>query len=243
MRDARAIDADFGGDKQPKRERGRPRGTGACCGKILDAALEVFTELGYERATLQDIVERAGVSKGALYHYFDSKDQLFVDLVRECLGALATAGEARIAAADPALSREALLRQHLEEIWSTLQQPHMLELSQLVMTELPKFPEIGKAFFDEVVTPARRTMRRIWEWEGAGAELHGDHIEALIAALPSMLLGVALTQRVFAAIDPLRPDPERLGRTIIDALLHGALEAGAAAEAREQGRARSRSDE
>jgi AcrR family transcriptional regulator len=46
-------------------------------GKILEAANKVFTERGYHEATMDDIAKRLGVSKGAIYLYFSSKDNLF----------------------------------------------------------------------------------------------------------------------------------------------------------------------
>ena len=44
---------------------------------ILDAAWAVFAERGFARAKLDDVARRAGVSKGTLYLYFDSKERLF----------------------------------------------------------------------------------------------------------------------------------------------------------------------
>ena len=51
-------------------------------GRILSAAREVFAEKGYSRATMDDVAARIGVSKGALYLYFDSKEKLFEELCR-----------------------------------------------------------------------------------------------------------------------------------------------------------------
>ena len=48
--------------------------------KILATAAEVFTQMGYHEATMDDVASRIGVSKGALYQYFESKDALFRDL-------------------------------------------------------------------------------------------------------------------------------------------------------------------
>ena len=190
--------------------------------ELLDAALEVFTELGFERATLHDVAVRAGVTKGAVYHYFESKDELFIELVRTRLDELVIAGDERIAAADPAASREAVLRDVLEQMWETLHQPHMIEFNRLVMMELPNFPEIGRAFFDEVVLPARRAMRRIWQREpiAPGDEMR---VDVLVAAIPSMMFGVAMTRRMFAGLDPLKPDPATDGSVIVDALIGGAF--------------------
>ncbi|AEX86456.1 transcriptional regulator [Marinitoga piezophila KA3] len=50
--------------------------------KILKAAYLVFSENGYENASLNKIKETAGVSKGAIYHYFKSKDELFYHVIK-----------------------------------------------------------------------------------------------------------------------------------------------------------------
>lgn len=208
-------------------DEGRPRESGrrrlapeARRAEILDAALRVFVDMGFERATLQDVADRAGVTKGALYHYFDSKDMLFSELIRERLGARVSAGDARVGAADRDLAPEARLEAYIRDMWSDLQQREVLELAQLVMTELPKFPELGHAFFEDVVVPARRTMRRLWAPDalpGATAE----EIDAIVAILPSMVFGAALTQRLFAGIDPLRLAPAIAGDLITRMLVHG----------------------
>ncbi len=52
--------------------------------RLLAAATRLFAERGYDRTSVQDIVEAAGVTKGALYHYFGSKD----DLLHEIYGRL-----------------------------------------------------------------------------------------------------------------------------------------------------------
>jgi AcrR family transcriptional regulator len=44
--------------------------------KILDAAIDLFSEVGYAAAGLGEIIERAGTTKGHLYHHFDSKEAL-----------------------------------------------------------------------------------------------------------------------------------------------------------------------
>ena len=50
--------------------------------RILDAANKVFAEKGYHEATMDDIAKRLGVSKGAIYLYFPSKEDLFEAMVK-----------------------------------------------------------------------------------------------------------------------------------------------------------------
>ncbi len=64
---------------------------------LLRAAGRVFAEHGYHRATLEDVTAAAGVSKGALYHYFPSKEQLFLALLEDRLGAGISEVEAVVA--------------------------------------------------------------------------------------------------------------------------------------------------
>jgi AcrR family transcriptional regulator len=51
--------------------------------KLLDAAIDLFSEVGYPAAGLGEIIERAGMTKGALYHHFDSKDALATAIIEQ----------------------------------------------------------------------------------------------------------------------------------------------------------------
>jgi AcrR family transcriptional regulator len=49
--------------------------------ELLEAALHVFAETGYRRTRLDDVAQRAGVTKGTIYHYFDTKEALLLGVV------------------------------------------------------------------------------------------------------------------------------------------------------------------
>lgn len=51
--------------------------------EILDSALDCFAKKGFQVATIDDIVKRSGISKGAIYNYFKSKDEIYLELMRE----------------------------------------------------------------------------------------------------------------------------------------------------------------
>jgi AcrR family transcriptional regulator len=53
--------------------------------QIIDAAMVVFTKLGFQQARMDDIVEESGLSKGALYWYFKSKDEIITATVEKML--------------------------------------------------------------------------------------------------------------------------------------------------------------
>lgn len=51
--------------------------------KIIDSAVDLFAEIGYAATGLGDIIERAGLTKGALYYHFDSKESLATAIIEE----------------------------------------------------------------------------------------------------------------------------------------------------------------
>lgn len=53
--------------------------------KILDSATHVFSELGYQKTSMDMIAAHAGISKGALYYFFKNKASLYLAVVEEGL--------------------------------------------------------------------------------------------------------------------------------------------------------------
>jgi len=71
--------------------------------KIIDAAVELFNDVGYANTGLGDIVERAGLTKGALYHHFSSKEALAVAIIEEGSAILITTFEGICRSSAPAV--------------------------------------------------------------------------------------------------------------------------------------------
>jgi len=65
--------------------------------RLLQAAMEVFAERGYHGATVDDVVEASTTSKGAFYHYFASKQNVFLTLMDTLAGLVEAGAEAAIA--------------------------------------------------------------------------------------------------------------------------------------------------
>jgi AcrR family transcriptional regulator len=62
------------------------RRTGATSERIVGAAVRLFAAKGFDATTVQEVVEAASVTKGALYHYFGSKDDLLFEIYRSLIG-------------------------------------------------------------------------------------------------------------------------------------------------------------
>jgi AcrR family transcriptional regulator len=86
--------------------------------RLLDAAKEIFEENGFLEARVSDIAERARLSHGAFYHYFDSKEQIFREIAEMLDDELAEPMDSVIFAPgssnDPRERLQTALRQHLE---------------------------------------------------------------------------------------------------------------------------------
>ena len=113
--------------------------------QILEGARQVFTTSGFDGASMGEIARAAGVSKGTLYVYFDSKDALFEALTIAKKRELAEALFA-LDAEDPDLRRvlTRLGRVYLRE----MSKPEHVSLVRMVIGACEKFPHLGRAFFD-----------------------------------------------------------------------------------------------
>lgn len=60
-------------------------GGGAKRDAVLDAALSLFSHYGYQRTSMEDVARKAGISKGAIYLYFESKEEIFLALSAQLL--------------------------------------------------------------------------------------------------------------------------------------------------------------
>jgi AcrR family transcriptional regulator len=136
--------------------------------QILAGAREVFGELGFERASVDLIAARAGVSKATVYNHFEDKKALFVacvaqdteemsDGLRACLG-------------EPAGDVEQVLQVIGERMMAFLLSAPVVALHRHVIAEAPRFPDIGQTIFDRgprVVHEAIASYLERWDRNGA----------------------------------------------------------------------------
>jgi AcrR family transcriptional regulator len=187
--------------------------------EILDAALEVFGEQGYARARLEDVAQRAGVSKGTLYLYFDSKETLFREMVRAKAVATLREGEAFVEGFTGS-SRE-LLIEFLRRKYKLLLDEKLIRLSRLVQSELPGFPELARFYTEELILPARRLVESILERGIASGEFRADLPGFASRAIPMLLLHATQMQCFFRRFDPEALSDEETFAGVVDFCLHG----------------------
>lgn len=142
---------------------------------VLDAAVRVFSQRGYRAASMQDIAARVGLSKPALYHYVQSKEQVLVELYEGVLEDSLASVRAIAAADGPAVD---LLRAAIvDRVEYTCVNRRLL-----------------RVFFEEEAELPRRQLRNVLE---ARREYEDAVIELVERAVAEGSLALPVTPRIF----------------------------------------------
>src|SRR4051812_42412802 len=144
--------------------------------QIIEAALQVFGECGLANARLQDIAERAGVSKGTIYLYFPNKEELF----REMIQRTAVAAIERAEHGMPQGRPSAQLKAYMRGYWEFVRSPVFSTIYRLVLGELHQFPDLAKFYADNVVQRGLRLIAGLIQRGIEAGEFR--EIEPMIAA-------------------------------------------------------------
>lgn len=136
--------------------------------EIIDAALALFAEKGFAATRLDDVAKRAGISKGTLYLYFDSKEAIFRAVVETLIGPQLTQIEKMVDEFEG--SNEALLRQLIQGWWRNVGESNLSAIPKLIVSESGNFPELAQYFVKHVVKRMRKLFVRVLERGMAAGE-------------------------------------------------------------------------
>ena len=139
---------------EPRRRRKEARP-----GELTAAALDLFVEKGFAATRLDDVALRAGVSKGTLYLYFDSKEALFKAVVEEGIVPFLVAAEQKTAEYEGATID--LLRSLLFGWWEQIGATRLAGVTKLVISESHNFPEVARYYHDRVVLRGSALLRNV----------------------------------------------------------------------------------
>jgi AcrR family transcriptional regulator len=112
--------------------------------QIMDGARQVFLSSGFDGASMNDIARAAGVSKGTLYAYFDSKEQLFEAIIR---GEYAQSAERLCTFRREGDPRD-MLTDFGVRLIGKMAEPYTRSLARVVIAAAEKFPNVGRAFYE-----------------------------------------------------------------------------------------------
>ena len=157
--------------------------------QILDAATRVFASKGFNRATIRDVAQDAGVADGTIYNYFANKTDLLFGLLDRLNdterrpASLALAAEASI----PEFFR-AYLRERVEALWSNA------DLFRAVLPELLANPELRARYYDEVIAPTMALGEAAFEGLATSGTMRNLDLPLSTRAVAGSLLGLMVLQ-------------------------------------------------
>ena len=187
--------------------------------EIVAAALDAFAARGYAATRLEDVAERAGVSKGTLYLYFKNKEELFKAVVHQALVPNLTMAETLVK--QSTMPTRDLLVQILKGLATAVAGTKIGAIPRLVIAEAGNFPELARFYADEVVARGMRIFATILERGAARGELRAVNTEfaAPVVIGPMMLL--AIWKNTFEPHTERKIDPVLYLETCADVLLNG----------------------
>ena len=197
-----------------RRKQARPQ-------ELLNAALELFVEKGFSATRSEEVAARAGVSKGTLYLYFPSKEELFKAVVRSNISALIAEGQ-QLADHFEGSSAQ-LLRLLMHTWWQRVGDTRAGGIFKIVITEVRNFPELAQFYSDEVILPAHRLITGTLQRGIRRGEFRAVPLDETTHTLIAPLLFQALHKHSVGAcrLPGAQPSPARLIDTQIDLMLHG----------------------
>jgi AcrR family transcriptional regulator len=127
--------------------------------QLLEAALTLFAEKGFAATRAEEVALRAGVSKGTLYLYYPSKEELLKAVIREHLSSRIAAGAAAVEKHRGPVAE--LLREVFARWWIEVFDSPTSGVFKLIVSEVRNFPDIAEFYVTEVIQPAENLIARM----------------------------------------------------------------------------------
>lgn len=197
--------------KWSRRKDARPQ-------EIIEAAIDEFVAKGYANAKLADIARRAGVVKGTIYRYFETKADVFRAVARHLVTEHLSTIENASSSADNDVTT--VLPMILSQVADRISDPRVPGIVRMVLVEGRTFPDLAAVWHDEVIGKVAAFLTaNIQRGQSTGSIREGDPALMLFSIMGPMLLGV-LFRDTFPD-SPLAPDLNALAAQHADLLRHG----------------------
>lgn len=197
--------------KRTRRKDARPS-------EIVSAALHLFAQRGYGATRLDDVAQAAGVGKGTVYLYFDTKEELFRAVVRQELIPTIDAMAAEVA--DHAGPSSDLLR-IVAGRFLRIADTDVGGIPKLVLSEAGNFPEIARFYATEVIARGRGVFAEILRRGVQRGEFRAIESDLVMPTFIGPLLLMLLWRHSIGRHAERLFDPNAVVETHLDILLRG----------------------
>lgn len=185
--------------------------------EILDAALAVFTEKGFDAARVDDIAARAAISKGSVYLYFDSKEALLRGLIEREVAPAAQRLRALAEASgeDP----KAALKLLVTVATQLMNDARMFATPKLVLSVAPRFREIAEFYRKRVIDEALGAIAALYRKGVDAGQFRDADPDTVARMVMGPILVYAMRKHVLGAPD--KSPPMERAETHLDLLFEG----------------------
>ena len=182
--------------------------------EITQAALEAFAEKGYAATRVEEVAKRAGVSKGLMYLYFKTKEELFKAVVKSVVIRRIDRLIGNIESTD--LSSEDFIRGPLLSFMKQVPESPVAIVIRLLISEGPRHPDLVDYYYENVVA---KGLAAITGFVERGVE-RGEFRKSVITELPQLFLAPVMLSIIWGIVFKTRElDTNKLIETQIDMLL------------------------
>jgi AcrR family transcriptional regulator len=190
-------------------------------GEIVAAAMAVFAAKGFAAAKLDDIAARAGVSKGAIYLYFATKEDIFRAVVEQAIAPNILTVKAMIAAHPGPFSE--LVRALAAHVGGMIEHTQVGGVAKMVIGEARNFPELARVWHDDLVAHAIGAIAEaVRKAQDRGEVKPGDPRTFALQLIAPLLVGV-IWRETFVPVGAEPFDLPALARQHVETFLAGAL--------------------
>jgi AcrR family transcriptional regulator len=190
-----------------RRKEDRPR-------EIAEAAFAAFSENGYAATRVEEVAKRAGVSKGLMYLYFKTKEELFKAVIRNVV---VPRVEALASNADSAETTAAeFIRGPLTNFLKQLPGSPVAVVVRLMISEGPRHPELVEFYWENVISRGMGAFSELLE-RGVAT---GEFRHTAVNDLPQLFLAPAMLAVIWKLVLTGHPlDSDKLIETHIELIL------------------------
>jgi len=159
--------------------------------EIIEAAFIEFSRNGYAMTTLDQIAERAGVTKGTIYVYFENKEHLFISMVREAMKATLDTVQDMFERHEG--STADLLRAQFSFIYEHIvEDQRRREVARMLIAEASRFPALADRYYQEIQRPCLEMLKQAIQRGMDRGEIRGSAVTdcPLVIIAPIALVDV-----------------------------------------------------
>lgn len=202
------------GAKRERRKEARP-------GELLNAALDLFVEKGFAATRVEEVAAHAGVSKGTLFLYFPSKDELFKAVVRENISGRFVEWNSEFESFQGSTSE--MLGYCMQSWWERVGATKISGLTKLMMSEAGNFPEIAAFYQQEVIKPGHSLIRRILQRGMDRGEFRNMDLDYAVYCVVAPMIFLILSRHSTDMCIPHHVvlDPEKYIASQLNIILNG----------------------